>query len=145
MEFPKYINEDWLAERYEVDANGCWLWTRAVYVHRGGYGAVTVHGSPWRAHRLSYELLVGPIPDGMVLDHLCNVTRCVNPEHLEPVTSHENTLRAAARITHCPQGHEYSEENTYWMPKSSGKVTRVCLICRRARDRVRARRVRATA
>jgi hypothetical protein len=137
MEIPEHITPDWLAKRYAIDANGCWLWIRASYVHRGGYGAITANGKAWRAHRLSYEVLVGPIPEGLVLDHLCNTPQCINPEHLEPVTVAENTLRSAARITHCPQGHEYREGNIYWMPTPAGKPTRICLICRRGRDKQR--------
>ncbi|MFI1562215.1 HNH endonuclease [Streptomyces sp. NPDC020490] len=70
---------------------GCWVWTGSV--ESKGYGAPTINGAKRPAHRVAYEDLVGPIPEGLHLDHLCRVRRCVNPEHLEPVTSRENALR----------------------------------------------------
>ena len=94
----------------------CWLWTAALNMPEemnGGYG----YWNNRVAHRLAYEQLVGPIPEGMVLDHLCRVRRCVNPEHLEVVDRRTNNRRGVgfagqnAAKTHCPQGHPYSEEN----------------------------------
>jgi hypothetical protein len=86
-----------LAERmaYWTDKSGdCWLWTGAL--DRDGYGRVTVNGQGGKmAHRIAYELAVGPIPEGLTLDHsVCGVTRCVNPAHMEPVTNAENARRA---------------------------------------------------
>lgn len=101
-----------------VDAEGlCWIWTgrrRAT-----GYGSFTDRrgGTTHAAHRFAYELLVGPIPDGMELDHLCRVRPCVNPDHVEVVTPAENKRRGfgvnrtARERTHCPQGHPYSDDN----------------------------------
>jgi hypothetical protein len=91
--------------------SGCWLWMGAVT--NGGYGIINIGGRkppPTRAHRLTYELLVGPIPEGLELDHLCRVPCCVNPKHLEPVTHAENVRRGNAgknmsERTHCPKGH----------------------------------------
>src|SRR5687767_12328790 len=87
----------------------CWLWTGYVAPH--GYGRVRYQGKQYGVHRLMYALLVGPIPEGLQLDHLCRVRHCCRPEHLEPVTGRENVLRgvtlpaANARKTRCPQGH----------------------------------------
>lgn len=77
-----------LSRYREVD--GCWLWEGAL---RGGYGRVKLDGRTQAAHRASYELHVGPIPSGLVLDHLCRNRSCVNPAHLEPVTTEENIRR----------------------------------------------------
>ena len=74
----------------------CWLWTGSA---SGGYGTMAVHGVVNRAHRVVYELLRGPIPDGMVLDHLCRVTLCVNPDHLEPVPHAVNIQRQGIRTS----------------------------------------------
>lgn len=91
---------------------GCWIWTGA---HIRGYGQVSRKGHPQRtllAHRWAYEYIVGKIPDGLQLDHLCVTPACVNPAHLEPVTQQENLRRAAERKTHCRNGHLRSPENT---------------------------------
>lgn len=99
-----------------VLSQGCWLW--GGYLEENGYGRLTVDGKPAWAHRVAYELFVGPVPEGMELDHLCRNRRCVNPRHLEPVSHQENMCRSpvgAAAFhrskTHCPQGHPYSGDN----------------------------------
>jgi len=78
-------------EKYFIAPDGCWMWTGGVTGH--GYGAFWVGGRTLGAHRISYELYVGKIPDGLHLDHLCKQTLCVNPYHLEPVTLAENNKR----------------------------------------------------
>ncbi len=102
-------------EQYEVQAGGCWLWTSKL--NNVGYGTMKIFGGYALAHRLSYELFVGSIPEGLVIDHLCHNRACVNYEHLEPVTSRENILRGKglaaqnAVKTHCPKGHPLSGDN----------------------------------
>lgn len=98
------------------------------------------------AHRWAYELVVGPIPVGLTIDHLCRNPACVRPSHLEVVTMLENNLRAPTSVTainsaktHCPKGHPYDESNTYLMP-SGGRDCRTCINERSARYRARQRR-----
>lgn len=115
----------------------CWLWTASTintgygqFHATGGRGTVMV-----LAHRFAYEQIVGPIPAGLQLDHLCRVRRCVNPSHLEPVTPSENALRAS-RLTRgfpCPRGHVRSPENTSVRPDGS----RYCRDCNREQGRER--------
>ena len=110
--------------------NSCWYWLAALT--RSGYGTFAYQGRPIGAHRLAYQLSVGPIPDGLHLDHLCKQTDCVNPAHLEPVTPRENSGRTEfARRTHCPQGPPYDEANTYRSPNRP--TNRQCRICMRER------------
>ena len=115
--------------------DGCWNWTACTHQ---GYGRFNHNGSAVLAHRLSYELLVGPVPTGLTLDHLCRNRKCVNPAHLEPVTRGENVLRGEslqaqnARKTHCPRGHLLSGENM----SLKGSYRR-CLSCHREEERLR--------
>lgn len=99
-----------------------------------GYVQVRVGGRKFYAHRLAYEAFYGPIPEGLHIDHLCNVRACCNPEHLEAVTSGENNRRTRERDftnvnankTECIHGHPFDEENTYARP-SGGRACRTCL------------------
>lgn len=117
---------DRIRESVLVTDAGCWEWQGALQLN--GYATMSTGGRPKRAHRVSYEAFVGPIPEGLQIDHLCRNRCCVNPEHLEPVTPMENTRRAMR--THCVNGHEFDSANT-WMHK--GK--RYCRECRRQRVR----------
>ena len=125
---------------------GCWLWVGRL--DKAGYAVhrLTPSSPETHAYKSAYEHFVGPVPAGLQLDHTCHTQallvgdcaagvclhrRCVNPEHLEPVTPSENTLRsdhAERRVTHCPQGHEYTEANTI---RRSGR--RYCRECHRTR------------
>ena len=121
-----------LLARYETNAEGCWIWQG---VRVGGYGQIGKenNGGMVYAHRAAYELIVGPIPDGLTLDHLCRNRACINPDHLEPVTMKENVLRGMsptainARKTHCNNGHPLDGDNLS-LRKDGG---RICLACRR--------------
>lgn len=109
----------------------CWVWT-ASKVH-DGYGRFWSGGRVLLAHRVAYELEVGPIPDGLSLDHLCKNRACVRPDHLEPVTHTENIRRGEpANRTHCRKGHPYDESNTYRY-----KGRRYCRACNRETQRRR--------
>lgn len=108
---------------------GCWIWTGTVV---RGYGQISIDGKGVRTHRFAYEALVGPIPEGLQLDHLCRTPLCGNPDHLEPVTAQVNTLRGNsiqaenAAKTHCKWGHPLSGENLLILPGH-----RYCRTCRR--------------
>lgn len=120
----------------------CWVWQGST--NSGGYGQVHVRhevggtSRPGFVHRVGYEALVGPIPDGLQLDHLCRVRRCWNPAHLEVVTSRVNSLRGEghpaknAAKTRCPAGHDITDPaNVYRNPRDSSH--RQCRECRRTR------------
>ena len=120
--------------------SGCWEWQGAIDGH--GYGVLWNGHRLVGAHRFSYQQLVGAIPEGMVIDHLCRNSRCVNPKHLEVVTHHENQMRGKMGVlghwnlakTHCPHGHQYSRENTYIFREKNGGLGRMCRICMKIRD-----------
>ena len=124
-----------IAERFWTKVyftDTCWLWTAA---NSGGYGQFSVSGHWQPAHRWAYEFCIGPIPDGLEIDHLCLTAACVYPWHLEPVTHLENVRRGRAGQwerdkTHCPQGHPYDEANTIVRPRGS----RECRTCTNKRN-----------
>lgn len=124
-----YAIDRTLADLRNRFGDACWLWPK--FRDRDGYGRAFFRGSTWLAHRASYESLVGPIPDGLTLDHLCRTRACVNPEHLEPVTRGENLLRGEtlqginSRKTRCVNGHEFTPENTY-VTRSGHRACRAC-------------------
>lgn len=122
--------------RIEPDDSGCWIWTDGS---SSKYARFMLNWKTHTAHRYVYEQLVGAIPEGLVIDHLCRVPRCVNPEHLEPVTHTENIRRGLTHAlkTHCPQGHPWIAENMYW--KVDGKPR--CAVCRRERYTADAHRI----
>lgn len=120
-------------EKVSVRDDGCWAWTAGTagegygYFYAGSVGP-DEHGRVY-AHRWSYEHHVGPIPTGLVIDHLCRNRACVNPEHLEPVVQQVNVDRGAGngKQTHCPAGHEYAGDNLYITPRGH----RQCRECKR--------------
>lgn len=119
---------------------GCWYW-RGSRRRRGGYGSMFFEGRIWSAHRLSYTWFVGPIPDGLVLDHVCREPACVRPDHLEPVTVAVNSSRAASHrgSRRCRQGHEMTGENR--VVRSDGGTH--CRECANEAQRLRRVKYRA--
>lgn len=158
--------DEYLGDRYtQGPKDECWEWRGAIATENssgGGYGRVDFGGRHCGAHVAVYEQLVGPIPEGLVLDHLCHSLdescpggpcrhrRCVNPSHLEPVTSEENLLRShrprgkdhhKGAVTHCPRGHEYDEANTYVF--RGGRLCRACHLIHNRAHKAKKRRERA--
>jgi hypothetical protein len=136
-----------LLGRCLIDDRGCWVWTG---VTENGYGRIRVNGRNVLTHRAAYEMFIGPIPEGLDLDHLCRNRSCANPFHLEPVTRGENSRRGVAgqvaaerqrAKTHCPSGHPYDEANTF----IARNGWRQCRACRRERERLRKQRKRELA
>lgn len=130
---PKAAHPERFWEKVSKDT-GCWEWQAARYPT--GYGMYMLKKRPRYAHRIAYELAIGPIPPGLEIDHLCRNRSCVRPDHLEPVTKAENILRSesppaqSARATECPNGHPWDAANTYWY-----RGWRHCKACRRETNR----------
>ncbi|HEY3494565.1 MAG TPA: hypothetical protein VGK73_07760 [Polyangiaceae bacterium] len=141
----KTKGQETLRERFEsryipVTETGCWLWTGSVSLSYQGKKRreemrpqITANGKTRIAYRVGYELLVGPIPAGKMLCHRCNVSICVNPNHVYPGTAQDNVddCKRAGRLaphnvhkTHCRNGHEYTEQNT--LPYGNRRLCRIC-------------------
>lgn len=123
-------------ERVHKRPDGCWQWTGGYTSGQWDYPRFCVGKRDYvLAHRWAYEHFVGPIPDGLTIDHLCRNTMCVNPEHLEPVSNVENVMRGEgacaknSRKTHCKRGHEFTPDNTYWKRNPNGRPGRACKTC----------------
>lgn len=133
-------------ERYSIPEpnTGCWLWTRAL---SRGYGVLfdSTTRQTRGAHRVSWEAHRGPIPPGLVIDHKCRVRACINPDHMRVITHVENVMCGEspaarhARQMHCDRGHPFTPDNTW---SNSGR--RGCVTCRRARERARWHRRKAS-
>ena len=114
---------------YTIADGDCWETHRKP--RPTGYVYMTTGGKQYKQHRWYYEEYIGPIPEGLVIDHLCRNRACCNPFHMEPVTIGENVRRGVhgnTTKTHCPQGHGYTAKNTYRYPDGR----RHCRICRAA-------------
>jgi hypothetical protein len=138
---------EYVSARMAVMESGCWEWTASYYPNGYGCARPGGHSAPGQmAHRLVYEIEIGPIPEGLVLDHLCRNKGCCNPDHLEPVTQRENVLRGDgpsaqfAMQTHCKRGHEFTPANTYTPPSLCSR--RMCRTCMRAKSAASAKRLR---
>ena len=118
-----------------VGGEGCWLWTASMF--KDGYGKFRVGDTHKRAHRVAYEIMVGPIPDGLQIDHLCRNRACINPKHLEAVTGMVNFLRGeslgarAIRTGKCMKGH------SNWRQYKRARYCRECDRIRTAAKRAR--------
>lgn len=132
------VLERFISKYIPVTESGCWLWIGST--NWRGYGEFSIAGRLVGAHRAAHELLKGPIPEGLTIDHLCRVRCCVNPDHLEAVPHRINLLRAStfnarnAAITHCPQGHPYAGSNLILRKQRAG---RACRECKNANQRQR--------
>lgn len=113
--------------------DGCWIWGGDVGGTTAPYGRFWYRGKTRRAHKWLWEFFNGPVPEDLVLHHMCEVKVCVRPDHLEATTSQGNTLasdtlaRRNALKTHCKRGHEFSEANT----RTDKRGSRVCKTCMR--------------
>lgn len=118
--------------------DSCWLWVGPKLPN--GYGRVSWMGKLTLTHRIAYEMLVGPIPSGLTIDHLCRVRACLRPDHLEPVALYINVMRGLnptainKRKTHCPRGHLLTPGNL--VPSVAKRGARSCLACSRINARV---------
>jgi hypothetical protein len=130
-----------IEQKIRKEPDGCWVWTACIG-STGGYGIVWLNGKNAYAHKVIYEMLIGKVPEGKQLDHLCRVRNCVNPAHLEVVSCRENLLRGDTFVaknkakTHCKRGHRFTEHNT----KYTKQGWRYCRACDNEQSRAYTRR-----
>lgn len=116
----------WEKVDFSAGPDGCWLWIGARQV--AGYGCIRLADDTFgRVHRVAYELLIGPIPEGLHIDHLCSTPSCVNPSHMEPVTDLENNRRRDERTTSCARGHDWTDPANVYVSKR-GRSCRPCTL-----------------
>jgi hypothetical protein len=118
-----------------VTDDGCWVWQGCTRDRKWRYGRIMHKKRSWFTHILMFTETYGPVPNGLVLDHLCRNTLCCNPTHLQAVTQFENVMRGNglcainAAKTSCKSGHEFTPQNTYTYIRN-GRQMRGCRICR---------------
>jgi hypothetical protein len=121
--------------KVEIQADGCWTWTGSRYGYKRRYGKAWYESKTWKASRLFYALLVRSLEPTEHAHHHCRNEACVNPAHIEPLPQEQHWGHGHADKTHCPQGHEYTEKNTYiyWRRLKSGRMgpNRSCRTCSR--------------
>lgn len=138
MSDARLADQERVRAKVEAMSNGCWQWTGAIS-KKTGYGSISINGSSKLVHRVAYEAFVGPIPSGLVIDHLCRHRSCVNPAHLEPVTMRENVMcgigptAANSQKTHCVNGHPFTEANL-WISATGGRCCKMCSRLNRLRN-----------
>jgi hypothetical protein len=128
------VKNRFLSKIEKID--GCWVWKG--YIDKSGYGRLSINNRSEWVHRISFYIYNGFFPkDGMVVDHICRNRKCVNPEHLREATQRQNCLENSisrsylnSLKTHCPKGHEYSEDNTKIKYRNNIKM-RYCIECSR--------------
>ena len=131
------IDKDGHVPQHMPTYGKCWIWTGAKQKNNGGIYGYFGRRPVKKAWYWTYDQVHGKVPDGLILDHLCRYTLCVNPDHLQAVTNHVNILRGEntaakyARRTHCNNGHEYTTENT----RITKAGARLCRTCRRITSR----------
>ncbi len=128
------------ARWFDIAPSGCWLWRGSTRATRG-YGVMRYRTRREYSHRFAYMMVHGGIPKSLVIDHLCRVRHCVNPAHLEAVTSGTNVLRGVGLTavnkakTTCPKGHPLAGDNVMRSSRADGRVSRKCRICNNANAR----------
>jgi len=131
----------WAKVNKEAD-NGCWEWTAAT--SNKGYGQFGVNKIAKSTHRISYIIHKGEIPGGLMICHTCNNPPCINPNHVYAGTSSDNMKQSVREMrhfeqskTHCKNGHEFNQENTFLRDRKGRGITRVCRSCKRDAERKR--------